>query len=68
MNPIDNFLSQTQDELYEWIRIGMNVSLAGGYDKETAKTMMEQEILWWIDENKQPVEVEDEIFAFVDAL
>ena len=42
----------------DWIEKSYQFNLTGGFDYDTSKSMLEQEILYWIDENNQSVEVE----------
>jgi len=43
-------------------------NLTGGFDNDTSKSMVEQEILYWVDENNQPVEIETKLFDFLNSL
>ena len=65
---LNNFLSLSLDELYHWIEKSYQFNLTGGFDNDTAKAMLEQEILYWIDENNQPVEVETQLFDLLNSL
>ena len=65
---LNNFLSLSLDELLEWINLSYQINLTSGFVSSTAKAMLEQEILYWIDENNQTEEVENQLFQYLDSL
>jgi len=67
-NAVNNFLSLNLNELFDWIESAHKVYLSGGFDSDTAKAMLEQELLYWIDENNKSIDVENEVFSHLESL
>lgn len=65
---LDSFLDMNIDELKKWLETSYLNYVNSGIDENAAKLKLEEDALFWIEENNESEEIENEILFFIEQL
>ncbi|AQQ54093.1 hypothetical protein [Planococcus lenghuensis] len=65
---LDAFLDMSTDEFKKWIQTSYLNYVNSGIDTAAAKSKLEEDALYWIEENEGSIEIEHTIMRFISEL